>query len=204
MAKGIERSQTNYLAFIRNASEKKKTSYMAGLTLFFAIILIAFAIRPTILTIDRINKEIKEKEKIYKALEDKIEALSLLDQQYIENENSMKALELIFPTSGNFSLFLSNIDSVVARNGFGLRSVGFSDYGKGLYDINTTVLTPWSVRMSVKGFEANLVSLLRDLEAMPMSPVIDSVSFGQIDDDGGRIFTVSMRIYHIKTNKFYE
>jgi Tfp pilus assembly protein PilO len=204
MAKGIEREQLKYLQFLTQASEKKKMSYMATLTLIFSIVLIAFAIRPTILTIDRINKEVKEKQKISSALSDKIEALSALDQQYIENESSMKALELLFPTSGNFSLFLSNIDSVVARNGFQLRSVGFSEYGKDLYDLNTSVLSPWAVRMSVKGSEANLIALLRDLEEMPISPVIDSLSFGKTEDDGSRSFSIAMRIYHIKMNKFYD
>lgn len=204
MAKGTERKQFKYLDIIRNSSEKKQMSYMSIFTVAISILLIAFAIRPTILTIDRINKEIKEKERIYKALEEKIEALSSLDQQYVENESSMNALELIYPTSRNFSLFLSNIDSIVARNGFVLKSVSFSEYDVDLYGVKTSVLAPWSVRISVSGQESNLVNLFRELEDMPMYPVIDRFGYGQEVRGEDRTYSISMRIYHIPMNKFYD
>ena len=52
---------TEYIKIIKESPEKKKSYIFFGFSVFVMIILIAFAIRPTILTITRINKEIKEK-----------------------------------------------------------------------------------------------------------------------------------------------
>ncbi|MCD4756027.1 hypothetical protein K8R20_00175 [bacterium] len=177
---------------------------MFGFTVLMAILLITFAIRPTLLTINGINKEIKEKEKIYEALDSKISALVQLDTQYVELSEDLDSLQLLYPTSGNFSLFMSNIDAVVSRNGFLLRSLSFTEYETDLYNVNTLVLSPWAVQISVMGPESNMDNLFEDLESMPMYPVIDRFSFGEEEQDGSKKFSISMRIYHIENIKFYN
>jgi hypothetical protein len=92
----------------------------------------------------------------------------------------------------------------VSRNGFSLKGLNFSDYDSDLYDINSAVLAPWGVQISVVGPESNLDNLFDDLESMPMYPVIDRLSYGQEEEDGLKSFTLSMRIYHIENNKFYS
>jgi hypothetical protein len=167
--------------------------------------LIAFAIRPTFLTIQRIRGEIKEKERIYEALDQKIDAMVKLDGQYSELSEELESLQLIFPTSGNFSLFMSNIEAVVSRNGFALRGLSFSEYDSELYNLSSSILSPWSVQISVIGPESNLDNLFDDLEAMPMYPVIDRLSYGENEEeDGSKNFSLTMRIYHIENNKFYN
>jgi Tfp pilus assembly protein PilO len=204
MADKEERKQLKYFKFLKNPPTRKTMYYLTGFTVLVAILLIVFAIRPTILTITRINKEIKEKERINKALESKIEAMVALDEQYAELEDEFKSLQLIFPTSGNFSLFMSNIDAVVSRNGFSLRGLSFSEYDTELYDISSAVLAPWGVQISVVGPESNIDNLFDDLESMPMYPVIDRFSYGQSEENGMKGFSISMRIYHIENNKFYS
>jgi hypothetical protein len=203
MPKGPERKQFNYVSFLRNPPSKKVMYYMSGFTVLMAILLIILAIRPTLLTIDTINGEIKEKKRIHKALDDKMSALIKLDTQYLEFGDKLESLQLIYPTSGNFSLFMSNIDAVVSRNGFLLRGLSFSEYDSELYDINSSVLSPWAVGISVVGPERNLNNLFSDLESMPMFPVIDRFSYGQDIEEGLKSFSISMRIYHIENNKFY-
>jgi Tfp pilus assembly protein PilO len=205
MANTEERKQLKYLGFLKNPPSKTTMYYLSGFTVLVAILLIAFAIRPTLLTIDRIRGEIKEKEGIYEALDTKIEAMIQLDEQYSELEGQIESLQLIYPTSGNFSLFMSNIEAVVSRNGFSLRGLSFSDYDADLYDLTSTVLSPWSVQISVSGPESNLDNLFDDLQAMPMYPVIDRLSYSEDEnDDGSKNFSIMMRIYHIENNKFYS
>jgi hypothetical protein len=100
---------------------------------------------------------------------------------------------------------MSNIEAVVSRNGFSLRGLSFSDYDADLYDLTSTVLSPWSVLISVSGPESNLDNLFDDLQAMPMYPVIDRLSYSEDEnDDGSKNFSIMMRIYHIENNKFYS
>lgn len=204
MADTTERVQLKYAKFLKEPPTKTTMYYMTAFTVLVAILLVVFAIRPTLLTIDRINSEIKEKQRIYDALDEKISAMVQLDQQYTEFADNLDSLQLIFPTSGNFSLFMSNIDSVVSRNGFTLKGLSFSDYDSDLYHVNTIVLSPWSVQISVNGPESNIDNLFDDLESMPMYPVIDRFSYGDSEDDGSKNFSISMRIYHVENNKFYN
>ncbi len=190
---------------IKKAPSKQVDSIFIGLTYLFSVLLLVFAIIPTINTISNINKEIKEKERVNESLENKIAALATLDEQYLENADEFKDLTLLFPASGNFSLFLSNIDAVVTRNNFILESISFSKYEKEIFNTKTAVLKPWSVRISVSGKKVYLVTLLRDLEAMPMFPVLEGVSYGsEVDDDGNTRYSLSLRIYHVDNAKFYE
>lgn len=204
MANTQERRQLKYLKFLTDSPSAQTMYYLVGFTILMATLLIFFAVRPTILTISRINGEIKEKKRINEALTKKIDAMSKLDEQYIEFSENLDSLQLIFPTSGNFSLFLSNIEAVVSRNGFALRGVSFSEYDADLYDVNSAVLSPWAVQISVIGPESNLNNLFDGLEAMPMYPVIDRFTYGQEEKEGGKSFSLSMRIYHVENNKFYS
>lgn len=204
MAEESKRLETVNL--IKNSPSKQMENIFVGLTYVVAILLLVFAVIPTVSTILQINKEIQEKERTQKALEEKLVALSSLDEEYNARLTEFQNLSLIFPSTGNFSLFLSNIDAVVARNNFVLNSISFSEYDKSTYDINTISLKPWSVRMTVSGKKVYLITLLRGLEDMPMYPVVESVSYGDdVDDDGNTRYSITLRIYHIPENpKFYD
>jgi hypothetical protein len=198
-----ERKQLKYVQLLQNPPSKKVMYYLSSFTFIVAIILLAFAVRPTILIITEINKEIKEKDTINTALEKKIESMVELDKQYAEFEDTLEGLKLIFPSSGNFSLFLSNIDAVISRNRFVLQGISFTEYDSEYYDISSTVLAPWTVQLSVKGPQNNIDNLFDDLEAMPMYPVIERFSYGEDGDDGLKTYSIGMRIYHVDNNKFY-
>jgi hypothetical protein len=163
-----------------------------------------FAIRPTITTITRINKEIKEKTRTNDLLEKKIDTLSELDKDYKEHRQKFDDLELIFPVGENQSLFLANIEPIVARNGYSLSSVRFDSY-KGDYLLNTRVLVPQTISVSIRGRQANIIGLLRDLESLPMYPVVEALSYSSQEGvDGLSSFTVTLRVYTIENDKFYN
>ena len=194
-----------YIKIIKESPEKKKSYLFFGFSIFAMIILIIFAIRPTILTITRINKEIKEKTTVNSLLDKKISTLSELDKQYAESRKDLNNLELIFPADGNFSLFMSNIDAIVARNGFALMSINFDDYKGESFSLGTKILVPTSVRLSIRGKDNNVVNLLKDLEDLPMYPVVEGVSYStQKDKDGLSSFSINLRIYNIENDNFYK
>jgi len=202
--KGV--NTTEYIKILKESPEKKKAYIFVAITVVVAIALVIFAIRPTILTITRINKEIKEKERIDTALTQKIETLTELDKQYTQSKGSFSGLSLIYPADANFSLLLANIESIVSRNGYSLGSVGFDKYDKNdNYKISAKYLVPWSLRVTVKGRVSNIVNLLKDFEGMPMYPVVESLSYSsQTDKDGLMSFGINMRIYHIEGSNFYR
>ena len=199
-----ENRKIDLLKIIRETSEKKISYIFAGVTIFVSILLIIGAIKPTITTMTRIRAEISKKEDTEAALAEKISALSELDSQYIGLKNDFNNISLVFPTDGDFSLFMANIDAVSSRNSYILESLSFSEY-KEENPLNTIVIEPWSVKLTVAGNRANLINFLKDLESLPMYPVIESITFTEDSDtEEASRFTVNLRIYQIPVNNFYD
>lgn len=196
-AKGLK-----YLNVISGSIQTKTYSFGA-FTLVVIIILIAFAIRPTIVKISEINSEIKEKKIVNQKLDDKLKSIASLSAMYAERQEDIKTLPLIFPSQGNFSLLLSNMDEVVKRNGFVLSNISF-----GLGDetlINFGALKTWSVRITVAGSRANLNKLLADIESMPMYPIIKRLSFSEDSKNKGTmVYTIELMVFKITDTKFYD
>lgn len=197
--------KVKYVNLLKNSPSKNTEYLFLGLTFIISILLIVFAIKPTVSTVLTINSEIKEKQRVLKALDEKINALSSLDKEYLDNKEEFEDLTLIYPTAGNFSLMLSNVEAVVSRNSFLLGSVNFSDYSNDNYDIAASTLVPWTLRLSVSGKKSNFQNLLKDLEGMPMFPVIERVSYSdKVDADGLTSYSLTLRIYHIESKLFYQ
>jgi len=194
-----------YVKTIKESSEKKQSYIFFGFSILVVIVLVVFAIRPTVTTITKINKEIKEKERINTLLENKVTTLNELDKQYAPKKEDFDNLEMIFPPGDNFSLLLANIELVTTRNGHKLSSVSFDRYKGRDYDITTKELKPYMITLSARGREENILSFLSELEDLPMYPVIESFSYStETADDGTNAFTVSLRIYHVDNVNFYR
>lgn len=194
-----------YMKVIKESPEKKRSYIFFGFSILVSIVLILFAIRPTVTTIARINKEIEEKERVNSLLEKKINTLNELDKQYVPNKEAFDDLEMIFPAGKNFSLLLANMELVTTRNGHKLSSISFDSYKGKDYDIMTKALKPYTMTLSARGKEENILNFLQQLEDLPMYPVIESFSYStETAEDGTNAFTVSLRIYHIDNVNFYK
>ncbi|HKM20017.1 MAG TPA: type 4a pilus biogenesis protein PilO [Candidatus Dojkabacteria bacterium] len=195
----------DHINAIRESKTKTASLITFGVSLLIAILLVVLALRPTILTITKINKEIKQKETVSNQLKNKIEALSNLDKEYKDSKEKFDSLQFVFPENKGFALLLSNIEPIVSRNGFELTSISFNSYDGETYKLAPKVLAPSAMRVTVRGDNSNLLSLLKDLEGMPNYPVLEVVSFtDRKDDQGLGVFTIVLRIYDVNRGNFYE
>lgn len=190
-----------YLKLV-NGSVQSKTYTFAIFTILVVIVLIAGAIRPTIVKISQINNDIKVKRDIDKQLGSKLDALASLTNDYATKKDELDALPLLFPSQGNFSLVMSNIEEISKKNGFNVLNINFGSTEK--INLGTKVLKPWAVKVTVTGSKANFVKYLAELEAMPMYPRINKVSFTQSADNNGAIqYSVELLLYRLEDPKFY-
>ncbi len=200
-----QRKSVGLLATIKESSEKRDSYASFAISLLVSIVLIVFAVKPTISTIIQIKQAVKEKTLVNKQIQDRIDALTKLDTQYQEEESKFNALQMVFPSDGLYVLILSNIESIVSRNGFTLSSVSFDGYDGKNYKLQTSVLKPSSLRLSVSGSYSDFINLLKDFESLPMSPVVENLSFStQRDESGLSSFSLSLRIYGVEQSKFYK
>jgi hypothetical protein len=186
-----------------NKSNKTKTYGFVAFTLLVVIILIVGALRPTVLTITRINKEIEDKRFINEQLESKLSNIGDLSVQYTDLEDDANTLPLIYPPSGNFSLFMSNVEEISKSFGYSLSGINFGDADGVETDLNA--LSPFSAKLTVTGKKTNLVKLLQAFESMPMYPVVNQVSYAsKTNDDGLTSFSIELIVYETTDPEFYK
>lgn len=185
-------------------SKRNQTLGASVFTLIVILVMVVGAIRPSVATILEIREEIQQKEETLETLREKQRTLDGLRAQYDSNEDIFEALPLIYPNTGDFSLFMGNIEEVSLQNGFELTSISFDDNSTEFaqtYD----VLQPIRVTILVRGDVENLIPFLNALESMPMYPGTLAVSYGtQVDDDGKINFNIDLVIYELEDDLFYE
>ena len=185
------------------SGNKNKTYTFGIITVVVVLVLLFGAIQPTILTISKITTEVSKKKTLNQQLDAKINAITKLGNDYEYIREDIDYLPLLFPTQGNFSLFLSNIDVITKESGFNLVSISFSADDK--FSSGTTTLVPWGAKITVSGSRANLIQLMEKIEAMPMAPVINNVSFSRNKSNAQSTnISLNIIIYRIDDLKFYE
>lgn len=195
-------SQGLKLIKVVNGSVQAKTYTFASFTLIVVMVLLIGAIRPTMIKISEIQKEVEAKQVTNKKLDDKIEALSTLSNEYADNKDMFTKLPLVFPSQGNFSLLLSNIDEIAREQGFNLNNINFGQSDK--VKLTYNALKPWNVRFSISGSRANLIPFLSKMESLPMFPTITKVSYSLDKEKLGIItFSIEMVIYKLEDQNFY-
>ena len=202
----LEASETSN-RIINIISNKRNEMYgFAAFTLLVIVLLSAFAIRPTILTIVKINQEINEKTVTNQMLADKINSLSALGSDYSQMKGSFNDIQLLFPSNGDFSLFMANIEALCTKHGYELVSINFKTKkdNESLYtDLNE--LDQWEATISVHGTDDDLTRLVDDIEKMPMLPVVDRLSYTtEKVDDGKQDFSIGITLFHVNKDDFYK
>lgn len=183
---------------------KKKVYGFGVFTFIVVVVLVVFAIRPSVSTILSVREQIKIKQQYSEQLTAKIDALADLYREYTEFEETAKEVTLIFPNTGDFSLFMANIEGLAQKNNFALNNISFSEPDQEP-QIQTGVLQTWKANITVIGEEKDLVPLMKDIEAMPMYPIIDRLSYStEVDEDGKIRASISIIIYKIDDPLFYE
>ncbi len=192
------------------SAQKARNEVVTGsaVTLIMAALLIFGAVRPTMITINKIVSSNKLKKGIVEKLDTKINSLNKLSQEYNSGtKDDLEFLSYLYPAKGNFSFVMANIDAICERNGFYMSSINFGQPSKDIYfeTKDYELLESWQVDFVVVGDQAQLFKLLSELEKMPIYPNITNLSFNQQKEkDGKQAFSINMIIYKVDNQTLYE
>lgn len=118
-----------------------------GAVLFFAI----FAIKPTLLTMSDLIKEIDDKRTLDKKLNEKIAALSTAQTEYLKLENRLSILSSAIPINSEIVLTLKIIEKLASEQKITINSLNLNDVPKEI-----DVLTDFEM-MTRKNLTFNIV-----------------------------------------------
>lgn len=127
--------QTNYKRYRRYfkdvarfyANKKVKAYTEAVLTIFTVAFFLAFAIRPTLITIASLVKEIKEKKEVSLSLQRKINDLSLAQQNYQAAEKNLYLIDQSLPLNPFLNELIRQIEVLALKDEVKIDTFQFSN-----------------------------------------------------------------------------
>ena len=108
-------------------SRKAKTYTGIVLTIFAISFFTFFTIRPTLITIAGLLKEIEDQKTIAEKLDDKILSLNKAQEKYRQIEDKLYLLNEALPEEPSFPTFLKQVELIASTNGLEYTSLSYAE-----------------------------------------------------------------------------
>jgi len=198
---GLEdyRHYRRYYRRLRDFYQKKPVRDFTFLilSLLTAAFFSFFAIRPSLKTIGKLVKEIKDKRMATQKLEEKINALSLAQKEYARVQPDLVYVYTALPQKINFSRLIKKIEYLAQKNKTPLLNLRIQKVS--LFGQEPKKLASFEVAFKLGGDYQNLKNLLTDLERLDRSITLNSFSFSrtQSGEENWPLFlTITIQSYY--------
>jgi len=117
-----------YFLNIKKFYQQKKAKVYTEITLSFllSIILVVFALRPTVLTITELIKKIDDQKTVNKRLEEKINNLTRAQQEYVLIQEDLYLLDQLLPEEPQLSIFVSQLEALAKKENVYVYGIQYS------------------------------------------------------------------------------
>ncbi|HUW24509.1 MAG TPA: type 4a pilus biogenesis protein PilO [Patescibacteria group bacterium] len=158
-----------------------------SLTLFAIAFFAVMAIRPTLITIAKLNREIKDKKDASQKLQTKINAIVAAQALYARNLDHLPLLEEALPEKSEFPRLAFFFEENATASNVELKTLNFEKIGvseKGSSSSSSTANSLY-FSLNVAGDYAYLKDFTRRLETSRRILKIDSAAFSQVKKEEG-------------------
>jgi Tfp pilus assembly protein PilO len=159
-----------------------------SLTIFTICFFLVVAIRPTLVTIARLNREIRDKKEANQKMQAKINSIIAAQDEYAQKLDLLPLLEEALPERSEFPRLASFIERLASENGAVLKSLTFNQIGQVGKDKNKAVSSETGsleFSLNVSGSYPNLKAFLAKLEDSRRIIKIDKTAFSQVKEEEG-------------------
>lgn len=169
----------NYLLKAKNLYQLPIVGVSTTLILTLAIVCVFafFAIKPTLITITKLNKELKEKREVNKILEKKINNLKKAQIAYAQLIDSLILINRALPEKVGFNQAASQINFLTFSNNLVLLSASFGKFDIVASPSESTETNTLDFNISVYGSYPDIKNFLQELENIDRVVQINSVVF---------------------------
>jgi Tfp pilus assembly protein PilO len=161
--------------------------------LFFAM----FAIRPTLLTMSDLIKEIDDKRTLDKALSQKIAALGSAQSEYLTLQNRIEILDEAIPSRPALVDGLKVLEKIASDRGLAITALSVSDIPNEPTELPTFSRSERKsliVTMTISGDYPTIRQFVEDLRNSRRMFIVESVTFSTGDEQGKRVLRSSLSI----------
>lgn len=171
---------------------------------------IAFALKPTVLTITELYRDIQNKKDVVNKLNTKIGNLSLAKDVFAKEQTTINLTKTSIPTSPVPENYVRQIEALASQNNLTLMGISVGEvllYGEAKKGSTQEEINPLpenalgvNISINVSGTYEQLFSFLAGIEKLRRPINVDSVNITQSKSDTGNklIILVSGRVPFIK------
>lgn len=176
-------------------SPKFRSFTWLTITVFTVSFFLIVAIRPTLITIAKLQREIKDKETASLQLQQKIDSLVVAQAEMVENLDLIEGINQMIPDMIDYDITAEIIEEIALSSGVGINSLSFKNIGQP-YQIKNkagkaSFLTiPFN--LSVSGDYANLKRLLALMQNSRRLPLVNRSVFTTVLADNGNQLNLSL------------
>lgn len=169
--------------------------------LIFSIVAVTvfavFAIRPTLLTMSNLVKEMQDKETLNQALSQKIASLSSAQSEYISNQDKIVILDEAIPPNPRMAEAITIIEKIASENNLFIQNMSATDVPR---EDSTATVSAEKNRVSkpiivtVQGDYPTIRKFVTDLQKTRRLFIADSVAFSLTDAQGQKVLKAIITI----------
>lgn len=203
MAAQSRQAQINQvlLKFYQNPVAKISIELFLSFGLVFALAI--FSIRPTLIIMSDLTKEIEDKKAYNEALEKKVAALSTARTEYDKVVNRLRTVEEAVPSSPSIAENLKIVEKTAADSSVIIQSIALSEVPDELEEPsnaesqNVDALTNLPVTISVIGDYASIKQFVETLQNNRRAVDIDSITFKLSQDRNKSELNAKIAMYFL-------
>lgn len=218
MALGWKGQYTRYKGYFLNITEvyKRRADFRMFLEVILSlstvIIFLLFALKPTVITIIGLVKEINEKKTTVATLNQKIQDLSAARVLYNQQVQSVPTIEAAVPMNPDVQVLVGQVQGIAAKDSSNLLSFSIGEItiiGPSQKKKSSSKDNPLPgeareipVSISISGDYPNLVNFITDLENFRRSIKIDNLTISSSESDKGKtiVLIINGRFPYLGTN----
>jgi type IV pilus assembly protein PilO len=184
--------------------KKKQARVYTGivLSIFTVSFFGFFAIRPTLVTISGLLKEIKDKKEVVKQMDDKITALSNAQINYNQIEDELFLVDQSLPLDPDLASLMKQLEVLARDNSITLESIQYNKTNL-LGETEKEEGQKASFTISLSGNYDNLKQFLHSLDNLRRIILVNSFSFTTKTEEESQILmlNVTAKAYYLTKNQ---
>lgn len=164
-----------------------------GTILFFAV----FAIRPTLLTMSDLIKEIEDKKKLDEQMTQKVAALSSAQSEYLALEDRLDVLDEALPSQPKLVESLKIIEKIASERNIAITSLNVNEIPAEPETppaFDKTSRQSLTAALSVSGDYLTIRQFIEDLKGTRRLFVIDTVVFSTSEERGSKTLRATITL----------
>jgi len=179
-----------YLEYVPDFKEAKTQKFTTIVfTLIAFIILLIFAINPTLSTIAKLHKQVEDAKTFNEKLDQKVNSLSILQTKYNNLQSDLPVIYSAVPKKAEATLLMGQIQSLINQANLSLVSLQVLD----VVTSETDDFSSYTFDVSARGEYENMLSFLENITSMQRIIALSNVTIKRQTENNNDILQINIR-----------